>query len=296
MFVRDDNSAHWLAVFQCICFVGALLTACNQSAPPRPPEPTRAESAETVPSPPVQEVKERSYSTVESIPYDSGDINVISVERKEENQRFVYDLDISYPQIDKPRTSNQHKFNGYVRRAIESEVRAFKNYCVKNSRKRDGTKREMQYHLGIDYEVLFATPEVLSIDLTIESFTGYLNSDWFSLPFNYDLKTGRPLVLADMFKRRSKFLKVLATYCADEFMKRGLNCGGGGVSDEQWMQKGAKPTKDNYASWNLTRNGIQVTFGEYQVGPGCLGLVKVVVPYKQLQQILRRNAGYLLKH
>ena len=225
MFVRGENRAHWLAVFQCICVVGTFLTACNQPVRPRPSEPDESKAAATVPSPAVQEVKERSYSTAESTPYDSGDIKVISVERKEEHQRFAYDLDISYPQIDKPRTSNQHRFNRYVRRVIESDVRAFKRYCVNNHRKRDGTKREMQYHLGIDYKVLFATPDVLSINLTIESFTGYLNSDWLSTPFNYDLKAGRPLALADIFKRRSKFLQVLATYCVDEFMRRGLNCG-----------------------------------------------------------------------
>jgi uncharacterized protein DUF3298 len=79
-------------------------------------------------------------------------------------------------------------------------------------------------------------------------------------------------------------------------MKRGLNCGGGGVSNEQWMREGAKPKADNYAGWNLTRNGIQITFGEYQVGSGCLGLVSVVVPYDHFRRILRQEEWLHVEH
>jgi hypothetical protein len=39
-----------------------------------------------------------------------------------------------------------------------------------------------------------------------------------------------------------------------------------------------------------------VTFGEYQVGPGCLELVSVVVPYDHLRGILRRDEWLQLKH
>jgi hypothetical protein len=144
--------------------------------------------------------------------------------------------------------------------------------------------------------VFFATAEIVSIKLTLESFTGYLNSDWFPIPINYDLKTGKPLVLADIFKPKSKFLKVIADYCVREFMERGLNCGGGGLGAEPWMREGTQPKTDNYASWNLTRHGLQLNFGEYQVGPGCLGLVSVVVPYDNLRPILVRENGLQVNH
>lgn len=228
--------------------------------------------------------------------YLSSDIRVGTVDRKEINKRFGYGLDIHYPQITKPRTRNQRRFNTYVRRLIENDIKAFRAYCAKSNKHRDGTKRRMEYHLGMNYEVFFATTEVLSINLTLESFTGYLNSDWFPIPLNYDLKAGKALVLADIFKRRSKFLKVIADYSVDEFTRRGLNCGGGGVSNEQWMREGTKPKADNYANWSLTRSGIQITFGEYQVGPGCLGLVTVVVPYDRFRGILRQEEWLPVEH
>lgn len=265
------------------------MSKTSTAAVPQPGETARSvdPKAATNPTPEVSEAEA----------YLSGDIEVNTVDRSVVNIRFSYDLDLHYPQITNPRTRNQRRFNRYVRRLIETNVKAFRVYCAENNRARDGTRRRMEYHLGINYEVFFATTEVLSIKLTLESFTGYLNSDWVPITLNYDLKAGKPLVLGNIFKRRSNFLKVIAAYSVDEFMKRGLNCGGGGVADEQWMRKGARPKADNYSGWNLTRNGILITFGEYQVGAGCLGLVSVVVPYGHLGGTLRRDVKRLqLKH
>ncbi|HYP54204.1 MAG TPA: RsiV family protein [Pyrinomonadaceae bacterium] len=97
------------------------------------------------------------------------------------------------------------------------------------------------------------------------------------------------LTLADLFEPRAKFLQSIAAYCVGKFEREGLSCGPDGFIDREWLAKGPAPTKDNYASWALTREGLRVTFGEYQIGPGCLGLVKVVVPYEHLGRLLRRD-------
>lgn len=280
-----------------LVLVGVLVTSCSQPGRSQPSELESPRPTATSPSLNAEELKESASTAVSSEAYLSGNIKVISVDRREKNVRLAYDLDISFPQIEKPRTSNQRKFNRYVQRLIKTDIKTFRRYCAKNNKHRDGTKRRIEYHLGMAYKPLFATPETLSIDLTIESFTGYLNSDWFPIPINYNLKSGKPLALADIFQRRSKFLEVISTYCMEEFVQRGLNCGGEGVSNEQWMRDGAKPNANNYEGWNLTRNGLQITFGEYQVGPGCLGLVKVMVPYGHLQRILRRDVKWFpFKH
>jgi hypothetical protein len=51
-------------------------------------------------------------------------------------------------------------------RLIESDIKVFREYCAKNNKQRDGMKRQMEYHLGMNYEVFFATTEVKSIKLT----------------------------------------------------------------------------------------------------------------------------------
>ena len=259
-----------------IAVVPQSITYANAGTPPTDPTPT----------PNVSEAEA----------YLSGEVAIITIDQTEKNSRFAYDLDVHYPQIANPSTRNHRRFNSHVRSLVEKDIRLFRAYCAKNNKYRNGKRREMEYHFGLDYEVFFVTAEIVSIKLTLESFTGYLNSDWFPIPINYDLKTGKPLVLADIFKPKSKFLKVIADYCVTEFMERGLNCGGGGVGSEPWMREGTEPKTDNYASWNLTRHGLQLNFGEYQVGPGCLGLVNVVVPYDHLRAILLRENGLQVNH
>ncbi len=229
-------------------------------------------------------------SLLKGEPYFSGDIKIIPVEIKEKNSALKYELEISYPQIENPHTSQERKFNFYVRRMIENDVKEFERFCSRNTKYPNGKVRDMEYHMGTNYEVLYATPALLSINLTMETFSGYLNSDWYPIPLNYDLKGGRPLKnLATLFKPGSKFLKTIADYCIDEVMRVGLNCGGGGGADEQSLKRGAEPTAENYSGWNLTRNGVQINFGEYQIGAGCLGLVSVVVPYEHLKGMLRED-------
>ena len=281
-----------------LCSVAAVVAAsATSSCSP----PGKSQTADTgVPQPsatpnPVNTQGENKPTSpaLKGEAYLSGNIRIVAVELKEKNARLGYELEISYPQIDSPRKPQERRFNLYVRRMIENDVKDFKEFCSKNRKYPDGNERRGDYHMGTSYNVLYATPELLSIDLTMESFTGYLNSDWFPLPLNYDLKAGRPLRdLSALFKPKSSFLKVIATYCVDELMRRGLNCGGGGVGDEQWLRRGAEPKAENYSGWNLTRDGVQINFGEYQIGPGCLGLVSVVVPYEHLRGMLRQDVEW----
>lgn len=278
-----------------ICSVVVAAAASTVSSCSRPGESRAADAGVSLPGvtpSPVntQDENKPTAPAAEGKAYLSGDIKIVAVELKEKNARLGYELEVSYPQIDGPRTPRERKFNLYVRNLIERDVKDFKAFCRKNRNYPDGSGRRGDYHMGARYDVLYATPELLSIDLTMESFTGYVNSDWFPVPLNYDLKAGRPLKhLADLFEPKSKFLESIAAYCVDELMRRGLNCGSGGVGDEQWLRRGAEPKAENYSAWNLTRDGVQITFGEYQVGPGCLGLVDVVVPYDYLRGMLRRD-------
>jgi Deacetylase PdaC/Protein of unknown function (DUF3298) len=276
--------------------VAVAITAMNSCSPLSKTHTTdNIASQPNATSPPVdtQAGNKSASPTSKGEAYTSGDIKIVAVELKEKNDPLAYDLEISYPQIDSPRRLQERKFNLYVRKLIENYVKDFKSFCLKNRKFPNGKDRDMEYHMGTSYEVLYATPELLSINLTMESYTGYLNSDWYPISLNYDLKEGRPIKdLAELFRPKSNFLEAIASYSIDELMKRGLNCGGGGVGDEGWLRRGAEPKADNYREWSLTRGGVQINFGEYQIGPGCLGLINVVVPYEHLKGMLRQDVEW----
>ncbi len=54
----------------------------------------------------------------------------------------------------------------------------------------------------------------------------------------------------------------------------------------QGFELGATAAVQNYRNWNITPNGLMITFDEYQVAPYAAGPQTVVIPYKALGQIL----------
>jgi hypothetical protein len=99
---------------------------------------------------------------------------------------------------------------------------------------------------------------------------------------NYDLKNGRQLKLADLFKPGAKFLPVIATYSIGDLKKQAKDKG---LLDDQ-IESGAAPAAKNYLSWNITKKGLGINFDPYQVGPYAAGPQYVMVPYTILKDLI----------
>ena len=56
-----------------------------------------------------------------------------------------------------------------------------------------------------------------------------------------------------------------------------------------WVASGAAPEEKNYKSWNITREGLEVTFNPYQVASYAEGPQVVVVPYVVLKDLIDPN-------
>ena len=96
-----------------------------------------------------------------------------------------------------------------------------------------------------------------------------------SMTLNYDLGQGKELSLGDLFLPNSNYLEIIATYCTNELSKQPF-------ADPIFLE-GAKPTKDNYRNWNITPDGLLITFDEYQVAPYAAGPQQITVPYNELR-------------
>ena len=95
-----------------------------------------------------------------------------------------------------------------------------------------------------------------------------------SLTMNYDLAQGRELALGDLFLVNSNYLETISSYCIAELSKQPF-------ADPVFLE-GASPTTENYRNWNITPDGLQVTFDTYQVAPGAAGPQAVLMPWSQL--------------
>ena len=90
------------------------------------------------------------------------------------------------------------------------------------------------------------------------------------------------LKLSDLFQPNSNYLKLLSGYCFTTLQKEL----GEGI-DGKWLGDGAGPKADNYKSWNVTPDGLQITFDAYQVAAYALGPQEVIVPYSALKAIIK---------
>ncbi|MBU0492773.1 MAG: DUF3298 domain-containing protein [Chloroflexi bacterium] len=131
--------------------------------------------------------------------------------------------------------------------------------------------------LIIDYDAPASTPDLVSILFRIESYTaGAAHPAHHSAVLNYDLKAGKVLALADLFKPDTKYLDAIANYCIDDLGKRG-------ILD---FKEGAEAKAENYRSWNVTPQGLQITFDPAQVAAYAAGPQTVAIPYTALEDVI----------
>lgn len=103
---------------------------------------------------------------------------------------------------------------------------------------------------------------------------------------NYDLLQGRELALKDLFLPNMEYLEEIAYYSMEELKKQPY-------ADSFWLE-GAQPIAENYRNWNITADGLMITFNEYQVAPYAAGPQSVVLPYSVLSTIINPDGPLAL--
>ncbi len=94
----------------------------------------------------------------------------------------------------------------------------------------------------------------------------------------YDLETGSDVRLAELFLPGSDYLERIAKYCIAQLSTRDI--------DFDSFSSGASPLPENYGNWNITAEGLLITFDEYQVAPYAAGAQEVTIPFAELQSVI----------
>ncbi len=104
----------------------------------------------------------------------------------------------------------------------------------------------------------------------------------------YDLDAGSDVRMEQLFLPGSNYLEKIANYCIAQLSSRNIGF--------EPNSNGAQPLPENYGNWNITADGLLITFDEYQVAAYAAGPQEVSVPYSELQSIIDphgRLAGFL---
>ncbi|MEP6923170.1 MAG: DUF3298 domain-containing protein [Pyrinomonadaceae bacterium] len=183
--------------------------------------------------------------------------------------------------------ANTVAFNELVKAKVAKEAGDFKKLMLAQ------TAADLKFlpegvnnYIDISFNVEYTDNDLISLSFLEGTFSGgaHGNANYFTV--NYDLKNGKELKLADLFKPGAKYLGAIAAYSLKDLQSRTEGSENAGLAQDLW-EDGAKPTAENYKSWNVTRKGLMFTFDPYQVGPYAAGSQFVIVPYAELKDLLK---------
>lgn len=192
------------------------------------------------------------------------------------------DVRAVFPQFKGPLTAAMQRFNELVKKQLDEETEPWHGGCAKND------------YFQRDYLIYHADHRLVSVLFKDRFIAGGPAPAQDESVVNYDLATDKVLVLADLFKRDSDYLKLISDYA---FFKIARDETLAGKQCEQ--ARGITfPTDANYKDWILNSKGVSVHFEHtdsfpYQTYPED---VVVEIPFSVLKDMVRADgpAAYLM--
>lgn len=146
--------------------------------------------------------------------------------------------------------------------------------------------------LEINYNVLLATDDLISIEMTEYSYSGgaHPNTGFWSL--TYDLSANKEIDLEDLFKPASDYKTAIAKYVVADIEKRAI-----AIEEADAKSEGRKPTKrddpivtdeqlSEISNWGLTPKGLVVYFDF----PHVIAVFdRTLIPYSVVNECLKPN-------
>jgi hypothetical protein len=196
-----------------------------------------------------------------------------------------YAIEATYPQLVE-RSVQAGAFNKAVKDHVTGLVNEFKSdvYAMTDEDRRF-LPEDVDYTFDLGYEIGTAGPAIISVDVGVETYTGGAHGAHWSTPLNFDMRSGKTMKLANLFKPGSGYIKLISDICISDLKKQMKDS-----ADYEWIGNGAGPKEENFKSWVVTAEGLKFIFDEYQVGPYVAGAFEVVVPYERFPRAMRSDS------
>lgn len=208
--------------------------------------------------------------TATSVPL-SAQVTLVSQPYIESNQEPAFTITAQTPQLsgsDDPRVlAFNQRLEGLVQGEIDVFRQEFMNAPV--------VEVAAASFLEITHTLTAQYDDIWSFKFVFFFYSnGAAHPGDYSMTLNYDLDQGRELTLGDLFLPNTNYLDAISQYCISELSRQPFFDGP--------FTTGADPTAENYRNWNITPEGMMITFDTYQVAPGAAGPQVIIVPWDQL--------------
>ncbi|HKJ38754.1 MAG TPA: DUF3298 domain-containing protein [Anaerolineales bacterium] len=244
-------------------FMVFIMLACNATFNAGYPTPTTA--------PPTL------IPTNTSMPL-SGQLTLVSQPYSESNQEPVFSITAQIPQLSGSDDPRVQAFNQKLDEMVQTEIAVFRQEFTRGPFVEVSTNS----YLEVTYTLISQYDDIWSLKFFYSFYTnGAAHPGDFSHSINYDLGNGRELALGDLFLSGPNYLETISNYCINELRKQPYS--------DSFTTSGADPTLENYRNWNITSQGLMITFDTYQVAPGAAGPQIIHIPFDQIAAIIDTN-------
>ena len=203
-------------------------------------------------------------------------VTVTFVASTELGQQPDYTLTTETPALEGVPAGQAAVFNADMAALIQSQGTDFKKSVQELSVPELGMGSS---YLDQHVSLVSVVGNVVSLRLVTEAYIASAAHPYHIFTsYSFDLSSGRALGLAGLFLPGADYLQAIADYCMAQLSSLHL---AGDI-----FAQGADPTAENYRVWNLTADGLLITFNEYQVAPYASGAPTVVVPYAELKGLI----------
>ena len=191
-----------------------------------------------------------------------------------------YEIKLQYPMLEWGGDPRVQAFNQAAERIATEEMRSFKEGV--QSTVNDPNVGDFPSSLEMGHTVTYSENGLISVIFKVGYYmAGAAHPGYYSHTINYDIGQGRVLALEDLFQPDATYLETLSAFSLDDLKKRGVL---------EW-EDGALPKPESYQNWNVTPNGLIITFDEYMVSSHAAGAQTVIVPFAAIQNIIRSDGA-----
>ena len=192
----------------------------------------------------------------------------------EKQETDNYSIEINYPKV------KNENLLAYSTEYIKNKEEEFKNDISDLE-----NMNSMKYDFKTDYEIS-ENEDILGVHLTVYEYTGgnhYMRSD---KSYYYNKNDDKIVSITD-FLANDKSLERLSTLSYYYVMKYSND--NNLEFDEDMVKSGLESNSNNFEHFNFIDDGLEIIFPPYQVAYYSAGEVRILIPYSELNGIIKNE-------
>ncbi|MGV3518533.1 DUF3298 domain-containing protein [Luteitalea sp.] len=139
-----------------------------------------------------------------------------------------------------------------------------------------------QHDFSATYEVLLLSPHAVSLRYSVREYhTGATHSLYYVRTVTAQRDPLIVLTLDTLFRPDVDFAERISALATAQLLGQGL--------DEEMVREGAGPDASNFQTFNVTKEGLLLTFSEYQVASFADGPQYATIPWRSLRDCVNRD-------